>query len=126
MWPSWAQETVQWPQGVMTAACSSGTATQVCARPYARAFQVSIMRRASHSFRSMGDVWQCCQGNSLQVWVKQLRHACAGKLLTALHADTDIVNCVAGHPYEPLLASSGIESNIKMWEPRPAGVGQAF
>lgn len=45
----------------------------------------------------------------------------AGRLLTALHADLDIVNCVACHPHEPLLASSGIESSIKMWEPRPSG-----
>lgn len=66
------------------------------------------------------DVWH--PGCMTQACCAQLWCGHAGRLLTALHADTDIVNCVAGHPYEPLLASSGIENSIKMWEPRPAGV----
>ena len=37
---------------------------------------------------------------------------CAGRLLTALRGDQDIVNCVAAHPTQPLLASCGFHSGF--------------
>eukprot|EP00871_Galdieria_phlegrea_P004851 jgi/Galph1/5367/GphlegSOOS_G4101.1 len=43
----------------------------------------------------------------------------SGRLVTILdHADSSIVNCVQGHPFDPILATSGIESNVKIWSPK--------
>src|SRR5688500_8885715 len=35
-------------------------------------------------------------------------------------ADRAVVNCVQPHPFDPVLASSGIEDNVKLWTPGPA------
>jgi WD40 repeat protein len=40
-----------------------------------------------------------------------------GELLQAFQADRDVVNCVETHPYEPFLATAGIDSSIKLWRP---------
>ncbi len=41
-----------------------------------------------------------------------------GRLLQRIeHADPDVVNCVQGHPFEPVVASSGIAHCIKLWTP---------
>ena len=45
----------------------------------------------------------------------------SGNLVRILHGDDSIVNCVQWHPTAPLLASSGIESVVRLWEPRAAG-----
>ena len=45
----------------------------------------------------------------------------SGNLIRILHGDDSIVNCVQWHPTGPLLASSGIESVVRLWEPRPVG-----
>lgn len=37
--------------------------------------------------------------------------------IQALKADEDVVNCVQPHPCLPLLATSGIESVVKLWAP---------
>lgn len=37
--------------------------------------------------------------------------------MTALRGDTQIVNCIAPHPHESLLASCGIDSTVKLWAP---------
>ena len=45
----------------------------------------------------------------------------------ALPADAHIVNCVAPHPSLPIVAASGIDSSIKVFEamgPPPAGGGE--
>ncbi|KAM8976132.1 LOW QUALITY PROTEIN: DDB1- and CUL4-associated factor 6 [Pelodytes ibericus] len=34
-----------------------------------------------------------------------------------LEADNHVVNCLQPHPYDPILASSGIDYNIKIWSP---------
>ncbi|KAI2663262.1 DDB1- and CUL4-associated factor 6 [Labeo rohita] len=34
-----------------------------------------------------------------------------------MEADNHVVNCLQPHPYEPLLASSGIDYDIKIWSP---------
>ncbi|PSK57818.1 WD repeat protein iqw1 [Elsinoe australis] len=39
------------------------------------------------------------------------------KLLTILEGDGEVVNVVQGHPYEPLLAVSGIDDTIKIFSP---------
>ncbi|KAM3857258.1 DDB1- and CUL4-associated factor 6-like [Diretmus argenteus] len=41
----------------------------------------------------------------------------SGQHVMLLEADNHVVNCVQPHPYEPLLATSGIDCNIKMWSP---------
>ncbi|XP_018100474.1 uncharacterized protein LOC431965 isoform X2 [Xenopus laevis] len=37
--------------------------------------------------------------------------------LMLLEADNHVVNCLQPHPYDPILASSGIDYNIKIWSP---------
>ncbi|KAM9320171.1 DDB1- and CUL4-associated factor 6 [Gastrophryne carolinensis] len=37
--------------------------------------------------------------------------------LMLLEADNHVVNCVQPHPYDPILASSGIDYNVKIWSP---------
>ena len=46
-------------------------------------------------------------------------HKRTGNLVRVLHADESIVNCVQWHPSSCLLATSGIESVVRLWEPRP-------
>ncbi len=41
----------------------------------------------------------------------------SGDPLLALNADDHILNCVRTHPIDPVIATSGIESNIKLWAP---------
>ena len=40
-----------------------------------------------------------------------------GRLVLLLEADRHVVNCVQPHPFDPLLASSGIDYNVKLWAP---------
>ncbi|MCL7045976.1 hypothetical protein MKW94_004819 [Papaver nudicaule] len=40
-----------------------------------------------------------------------------GEILRAMEADKDIVNCIESHPHVTMLASSGIEHDIKIWTP---------
>lgn len=40
-----------------------------------------------------------------------------GELINLLRADCHVVNCVQAHPYLPILASSGIDYNVKIWTP---------
>ena len=35
-----------------------------------------------------------------------------------LPGDEDVTNSLAPHPHFPVLASSGIEETVKLWEPR--------
>ncbi|XP_061176585.1 DDB1- and CUL4-associated factor 6-like [Saccostrea echinata] len=39
------------------------------------------------------------------------------KLAMLLEADRHVVNCLQPHPYDPILASSGIDYDIKLWMP---------
>lgn len=41
-----------------------------------------------------------------------------GTLLNVLEGHDDVVNCVVGHPRLPLVATSGIDDIIILWEPR--------
>lgn len=41
----------------------------------------------------------------------------SGKLVNAIEADADIVNCVQPHPFDACLATSGIENVIRLWTP---------
>ena len=40
-------------------------------------------------------------------------------VLKVLDGDSSTVNCVQGHPSAPLLASSGIDAVVRLWDPRP-------
>ncbi|XP_056321551.1 DDB1- and CUL4-associated factor 6 isoform X6 [Danio aesculapii] len=40
-----------------------------------------------------------------------------GEHLMLLEADNHVVNCLQPHPYDPILASSGIDYDIKLWSP---------
>ncbi|KAK9787482.1 hypothetical protein WJX73_000111 [Symbiochloris irregularis] len=47
-----------------------------------------------------------------------------GRLLAALRGDGCIVNCIAGHPHEPVLASCGIDDSVKLWAPQFTGISR--
>ncbi|KAL3830395.1 hypothetical protein ACJIZ3_019197 [Penstemon smallii] len=46
------------------------------------------------------------------IWEKK-----TGRLLKVLHGDEAVVNCVQSHPYDCVIATSGIDSTIKIWTP---------
>ncbi|PIN00669.1 WD40 repeat protein [Handroanthus impetiginosus] len=46
------------------------------------------------------------------IWEKK-----TGRLLKMLHGDDAVVNCVQCHPYDCVIATSGIDSTIKIWTP---------
>lgn len=48
------------------------------------------------------------------VWDKE-----TSNLVLVLNGDDSIVNCIQWHPYQPLLATSGIENVVRLWEPKP-------
>lgn len=41
----------------------------------------------------------------------------SGELVKVLQADEDVCNCVQCHPTLPVLATSGIESVVRLWAP---------
>lgn len=38
--------------------------------------------------------------------------------MRVLKGDESIVNCIQTHPILPIVATSGIDSDVKLWEPR--------
>lgn len=74
------------------------------------------------SVLSISDILQALFNNANQHSVQGPHFMGAGRLLTAVRADNDIVNCVVSHPTQPLLASSGIDNSIKLWGPHYTGV----
>lgn len=46
------------------------------------------------------------------IWEKR-----TGRLIKMLHGDEAVVNCVQCHPYDCVVATSGIDSTIKIWTP---------
>lgn len=47
------------------------------------------------------------------IWKKK-----GGELIRVMHGDRDVVNCIESHPHTSVLASSGIEKDIKIWTPK--------
>lgn len=47
------------------------------------------------------------------IWKKR-----GGDLVRVMEADKHIVNCIESHPHTAMLASSGIENDIKIWTPK--------
>ncbi|GMJ12680.1 hypothetical protein like AT4G35140 [Hibiscus trionum] len=47
------------------------------------------------------------------IWKKK-----SGELVRVMEADKHVVNCIESHPHSTVLASSGIESDIKIWTPK--------
>lgn len=48
----------------------------------------------------------------------------SGNIVRVLVGDESIVNCLQGHPNTPLLATSGIDPVVRLWQPAPED-GQA-
>ena len=42
----------------------------------------------------------------------------SGELIRVMEADQHVVNCIESHPHDTVLASSGIEKDIKIWTPK--------
>ncbi|KAJ6896971.1 DDB1- and CUL4-associated factor 8-like isoform X2 [Populus alba x Populus x berolinensis] len=62
------------------------------------------------------------------IWKKR-----GGELIRVMEADRDVVNCTEPHPHTMALASSGIDSDIKIWTPKaieratlPTDIGQVL
>ncbi|XP_071715911.1 protein ALTERED SEED GERMINATION 2 [Rutidosis leptorrhynchoides] len=49
----------------------------------------------------------------LFIWEKS-----TGRLIKMLMGDEAVVNCVQGHPFDSVVATSGIDNTIKIWTPR--------
>ncbi|KAL6209196.1 hypothetical protein ACLB2K_020139 [Fragaria x ananassa] len=47
------------------------------------------------------------------IWKKK-----GGELIRVMEGDKHVVNCIESHPHTMVLASSGIEHDIKMWTPK--------
>ncbi|XP_057525806.1 uncharacterized protein LOC130805157 [Amaranthus tricolor] len=47
------------------------------------------------------------------IWRKK-----GGELIRVMEADRDVVNCIESHPHAAVLASSGIDTDIKIWTPK--------
>lgn len=41
----------------------------------------------------------------------------SAKLVMLLEADHHVVNCIQPHPFLPMLATSGIDYDVKLWAP---------
>ena len=54
------------------------------------------------------------------IWNRQ-----SGKVVSVLQADSHVVNRVRPHPYEPVLATAGIDYDVKLWRPAP-GIERSF
>ncbi|CAA0809143.1 transducin family protein / WD-40 repeat family protein, partial [Striga hermonthica] len=48
------------------------------------------------------------------IWEKK-----SGRLITMLHGDDAVVNCIQSHPYDSVIATSGIDNTVKIWAPNP-------
>lgn len=51
--------------------------------------------------------------------------AATGEAVMLLHADDDVANCVQCHPTLPVLATSGIESVVRVWAPTGTASAQS-
>ncbi|KAL9687606.1 hypothetical protein QQ045_032011 [Rhodiola kirilowii] len=47
------------------------------------------------------------------IWEKR-----SGELIRVIEADSNVVNCIESHPHTMVLASSGIDNDIKIWTPK--------
>ncbi|CAL5341338.1 unnamed protein product [Camellia sinensis] len=47
------------------------------------------------------------------IWKKK-----GGELIRVMEADKHVVNCIESHPHSVVLASSGIDADIKIWTPK--------
>lgn len=65
-------------------------------------------------FVGMSDHFVACGSDDGQAYIYEAE---SGHCISALQADEDVVNCVQAHPSDPVLATSGIESVVRIWSP---------
>ncbi|OQE42038.1 hypothetical protein PENCOP_c004G02497 [Penicillium coprophilum] len=53
-----------------------------------------------------------CDSGNLFIWDRK-----TSNLVNILEGDSEVVNVVQGHPYEPMIAASGIDKTIKIFSP---------
>ncbi|KAJ6168818.1 hypothetical protein N7497_001661 [Penicillium chrysogenum] len=53
-----------------------------------------------------------CDSGHIFIWDRK-----TSKLVNILEGDSEVVNVVQGHPYEPMIAASGIDNTIKIFSP---------
>ncbi|SLM36660.1 WD40/YVTN repeat-like-containing domain [Lasallia pustulata] len=64
---------------------------------------------------SMMSTWY--QDPMMGIFLSEHRDRKTGKIVNILEGDGEVVNVVQGHPYEPMIACSGIDSTIKIFGP---------
>lgn len=68
-------------------------------------------------FVGRGDQLVACGSDDGRVFIYSAE---TGEVLRVLEADEDVANCVQCHPTLPVLATSGIESVVRLWSPLEA------
>ncbi|KGO76259.1 hypothetical protein PITC_036850 [Penicillium italicum] len=53
-----------------------------------------------------------CDSGNIFIWDRK-----TSNLVNILEGDSEVVNVVQGHPYEPMIAASGIDNTIKIFSP---------
>ncbi|KAK1797836.1 hypothetical protein P4O66_008187 [Electrophorus voltai] len=81
-----------------------------------------LIPSASHRFRPLQIKESCFWGTNFVMSGSDCGHIFiwdrhTGEHLMLLEADNHVVNCLQPHPYDPILASSGIDYDIKLWSP---------
>ena len=66
------------------------------------------------TFLGAGDELVACASDFGHVFIFDAETA---ECVNIILADSEILNCVVGHPFQPVLATSGIDSEVRVWAP---------
>ena len=66
------------------------------------------------AFLGAGDELVACASDFGHVLIFDSETA---ECVNILLADSEILNCVVSHPFQPVLATSGIDSEVRVWAP---------
>ena len=95
----------------------SGLWLRDCSRPLHQRYIGQLNNQTDTkevSFLGSDDAFVACGSDDGNV---MLFSTDTGQMLHYLEADTDIVNCIQCHPHQPVLATSGLEHVVKLWQP---------
>ena len=70
------------------------------------------------TFLGAGDELVACASDLGHVLIFDAETA---ECVNIILADSEILNCVVGHPFQPVLATSGIDSEVRVWAPGRCG-----
>ncbi|KAK9805564.1 hypothetical protein WJX72_005219 [[Myrmecia] bisecta] len=99
-----------------TSGSASGSGSAPWAMRYRGACNMDTIKDVAFLGPACSVVAAGSDGGHLFMWDKG-----TGRLLAALRGDGHVVNCIHSHPYEPLMASCGIDYSVKIWTPSLSG-----